>query len=166
MKLNTDDFQRGAFTEDDAARVVALLADEGVDLLELSGGSYERGASFGEGVVKTDREALLSGLRASRATSRVTPPRFLFESLSAVAEMSWYGRQLARMGEGLEHDAGLSLGWSLVLRLAADFFGARRLRVAYTQRASLAPRSVSAHPTLEHAARPVRDAGDDASAAS
>jgi 2,4-dienoyl-CoA reductase-like NADH-dependent reductase (Old Yellow Enzyme family) len=186
VKLNTADFQRGGLTEDDAARVVGLLADEGIDLLELSGGSYESGASFGEGIVKTEREAyflefarrarsvtrvplmLTGGFRSHaameaalvedacdvvglarslalepdlprrllgdrRAVSCVTAPRFWSESLSAVAEMAYYGQQLARMGDGLEPDPGLSLTWSLLSRLASDFFGARRLRAAHVE---------------------------------
>lgn len=41
VKLNSADFQRGGFSLDDARRVVQMLGDAGVDLVELSGGSYE-----------------------------------------------------------------------------------------------------------------------------
>lgn len=41
VKLNSADFQRGGFDADDAARVIAMLEPLGVDLVELSGGSYE-----------------------------------------------------------------------------------------------------------------------------
>jgi len=44
VKLNSADFQQGGFTLEDSCRVVAMLGDEGVDLLEVSGGSYERPA--------------------------------------------------------------------------------------------------------------------------
>ena len=47
VKLNSADFQRGGFSEDDARAVVCLLNAEGVDLLELSGGSYESPAMQG-----------------------------------------------------------------------------------------------------------------------
>ncbi len=47
VKLNSADFQRGGFSEDDARAVVGLLNAEGVDLLELSGGSYESPAMQG-----------------------------------------------------------------------------------------------------------------------
>lgn len=47
VKLNSADFQRGGFSEDDARAVVRLLNDEGIDLLELSGGSYESPAMQG-----------------------------------------------------------------------------------------------------------------------
>lgn len=48
VKLNSADFQRGGFTADDARQVVALLNPLGVDLVELSGGSYEVPAMQGE----------------------------------------------------------------------------------------------------------------------
>ncbi len=42
VKLNSADFQRGGFELEDAARVAGWLAAEGIDLLEISGGTYER----------------------------------------------------------------------------------------------------------------------------
>jgi 2,4-dienoyl-CoA reductase-like NADH-dependent reductase (Old Yellow Enzyme family) len=47
VKLNSADFQRGGFDEDDARRVIEMLAPLGVDLVELSGGSYESPAMAG-----------------------------------------------------------------------------------------------------------------------
>jgi 2,4-dienoyl-CoA reductase-like NADH-dependent reductase (Old Yellow Enzyme family) len=47
VKLNSADFQRGGFDADDARRVIAMLAPLGVDLVELSGGSYESPAMAG-----------------------------------------------------------------------------------------------------------------------
>ncbi|MGW4122170.1 NADH:flavin oxidoreductase/NADH oxidase family protein [Nocardia sp. NPDC004711] len=47
VKLNSADFQRGGFDADDARRVIALLTPLGVDLVEVSGGSYESPAMTG-----------------------------------------------------------------------------------------------------------------------
>jgi len=47
VKLNSADFQRGGFDANDAARVIAMLELQGVDLVELSGGSYESPAMTG-----------------------------------------------------------------------------------------------------------------------
>jgi 2,4-dienoyl-CoA reductase-like NADH-dependent reductase (Old Yellow Enzyme family) len=47
VKLNSADFQRGGFSEDDARQVVLMLNDLAVDLVELSGGSYESPAMQG-----------------------------------------------------------------------------------------------------------------------
>ncbi len=46
-KLNSADFQRGGFAVEDARAVVSMLNDAGVDLVELSGGSYEAPAMMG-----------------------------------------------------------------------------------------------------------------------
>lgn len=48
VKLNSADFQRGGFDAEDAAAVVQLLNQQGVDLVELSGGSYESPAMQGQ----------------------------------------------------------------------------------------------------------------------
>ncbi|RFP23201.1 NADH:flavin oxidoreductase/NADH oxidase family protein [Duganella sp. BJB488] len=50
VKLNSADFQRGGFSEDDAKQVVLLLNELPVDLIELSGGSYESPAMQGRTV--------------------------------------------------------------------------------------------------------------------
>ena len=47
VKLNSADFQRGGFSPEDAREVVRMLAPLGVDLVELSGGSYEAPAMMG-----------------------------------------------------------------------------------------------------------------------
>ena len=48
VKLNSADFQRGGFSEDDARQVVLMLNALPVDLVELSGGSYESPAMQGQ----------------------------------------------------------------------------------------------------------------------
>lgn len=48
VKLNSADFQRGGFSADDAKAVVGLLNPLGIDLVELSGGSYEAPAMQGQ----------------------------------------------------------------------------------------------------------------------
>ncbi|WP_448955156.1 NADH:flavin oxidoreductase/NADH oxidase family protein [Labrys neptuniae] len=47
VKLNSADFQRGGFSSEDARTVVQMLGSLGVDLVELSGGSYEAPAMMG-----------------------------------------------------------------------------------------------------------------------
>lgn len=50
IKLNSADFQRGGFSEDESRTVIALLASEQLDLIEISGGSYESPAMMGRPV--------------------------------------------------------------------------------------------------------------------
>ena len=41
IKINSADFQRGGFTEEESFEVITNLVDAGVDLVEVSGGTYE-----------------------------------------------------------------------------------------------------------------------------
>jgi hypothetical protein len=70
VKLNASDFMEGGFSEEEAAEVVRVLSDERLDLIEISGGTYEQAASFGVGV--EPREAYFrSFARRARASSPV-----------------------------------------------------------------------------------------------
>ncbi|WP_254490047.1 NADH:flavin oxidoreductase/NADH oxidase family protein [Bacillus thuringiensis] len=44
LKLNSADFQRGGFTEEESMTVLSTMSNLGVDLIEISGGSYEKPA--------------------------------------------------------------------------------------------------------------------------
>lgn len=77
VKLNSSDFRRDGLTEDDAAEVARLLDAEGIDLLEVSGGTYESGALLGlaegQAPTGTDREAYFAGFAARIAAQVGTP---------------------------------------------------------------------------------------------
>lgn len=47
VKINSADFQRGGFNEHDAKQVIQAMNGAGIDLVELSGGSYESPAMQG-----------------------------------------------------------------------------------------------------------------------
>ena len=51
IKINSADFQRGGFSEEESMQVISLLGNEGIDLIEISGGTYERPA-----MMKGDRK--------------------------------------------------------------------------------------------------------------
>lgn len=59
IKLNSADFMKGGFTEEDSMQVVQTLADVGIDLIEISGGSYENPSMMGSDAKKStvQREA-------------------------------------------------------------------------------------------------------------
>lgn len=50
IKLNSADFQRGGFEEDESLSVLRTLESEGIDLVEISGGSYENAVMMGQDV--------------------------------------------------------------------------------------------------------------------
>jgi len=47
IKLNSADFQQGGFSEDESLVVVDALVEAGIDLLEVSGGTYSSAAMMG-----------------------------------------------------------------------------------------------------------------------
>lgn len=47
IKLNSADFQRGGFTEAESLDVIRALVEAGIDLIEISGGTYEAPAMTG-----------------------------------------------------------------------------------------------------------------------
>ncbi|MBK8397400.1 MAG: NADH:flavin oxidoreductase/NADH oxidase family protein [Leptospiraceae bacterium] len=47
VKLNSKDFQKGGFSEEESSEVAKTLCEEGIDLLEISGGTYEKAAMTG-----------------------------------------------------------------------------------------------------------------------
>ncbi len=57
IKLNSADFQRGGFTEDESLDVMSALAEAGIDLIEISGGTYEAPAMTGVRESTRAREA-------------------------------------------------------------------------------------------------------------
>ncbi|MDZ7929782.1 MAG: nitroreductase family deazaflavin-dependent oxidoreductase [Rhodococcus sp. (in: high G+C Gram-positive bacteria)] len=56
IKLNSADFQRGGFSEEESRITVEHLVRESIDLIEISGGSYESPAMMGTASTR-DREA-------------------------------------------------------------------------------------------------------------
>lgn len=53
VKLNSADFQRGGFSEDESLAVIEWLDEAGIDLIEVSGGTYESAAMVGAKVSGT-----------------------------------------------------------------------------------------------------------------
>ncbi len=75
VKLNSADFQRGGFDSKDALTVVKALGDLNVDLVELSGGSYESPAMQGNAADgrTLDREAYFLEFAKEIAKQTVMP---------------------------------------------------------------------------------------------
>jgi len=55
IKLNSADFQRGGFTENESLAVIEQLDRENIDLLEISGGTYESPAMSDGGTSESTR---------------------------------------------------------------------------------------------------------------
>ena len=59
VKLNSADFQRGGFSEEESMQVIQTLQADGLDLVEVSGGNYENPSMVGANVKEStlQREA-------------------------------------------------------------------------------------------------------------
>ncbi|HET8871186.1 MAG TPA: NADH:flavin oxidoreductase/NADH oxidase family protein, partial [Aquabacterium sp.] len=91
IKLNSADFQRGGFSEDEALDTIRELAAAGIDLIEISGGTYEAPAMTGIKAPQKDstrqREAYFLAF-AERARQAVSTPLVVtggFRSLHGMA---------------------------------------------------------------------------------
>lgn len=68
VKLNSADFQKGGLTHQDSLQIAEWLEDRGVDLLEISGGSYEQPAMMDiEGQEKRYEEGKADSTRKREA---------------------------------------------------------------------------------------------------
>lgn len=84
VKLNSADFQKGGFAHDEAIEVVRKLNDLKVDMLEVSGGTYEQPRMIGlDGVLEPVHDA------STRASTRAREAYFLnyADSIAKVAAM-------------------------------------------------------------------------------
>lgn len=91
IKLNSADFQRGGFSEQESLQVLARLAEANIDLIEISGGSYEAPAMMGQAKAQStlDREAyFLEYAKAARSLAGAVPLAVTggFRSRAAMAE--------------------------------------------------------------------------------
>jgi len=117
VKINSADFQRGGFTEEESMEVVKLLDDVGVDLIEVSGGNYEKpamtGATVKESTVK--REAYFLEY-VKKVRKLVSTPLMLTGGF----------RTVAMMEQALSEDAldiiGLARPYTLNPDLAQQIF--------------------------------------------
>ncbi|MFE3170327.1 NADH:flavin oxidoreductase/NADH oxidase family protein [Amycolatopsis sp. NPDC059090] len=115
VKLNSADFQRGGFDAADAGRVIEMLAPLGVDVVELSGGSYESPAMSGRSADERTlaREAYF--LTLAEELARTSPlPLMLTGGIvrrSVAEQVLAGGIDLAGMGTALAVDPDLPKKW-------------------------------------------------------
>ena len=191
IKLNSADFQKGGFTEEESLDVVRALSQAGIDLIEISGGTYEapvmagvsarpvkestrrreayflefaekaRGATKvplmvtgGFRTVAGMNDAIASGAVDLVGLARLLAiepdaPKRLLAGLEpsntvkpirtgigpvdrmALLEVTWYGRQLRRIGAGSDPKPNESALWALAASVAETGWNTlqtRRLR--------------------------------------
>ena len=92
IKLNSADFQRGGFTEEESMATIQALAQAGIDLVEISGGTYESPAMTG---TTQDTKAASSAAReayflefAEKVRATVTTPLMVTGGFRSQAGMN------------------------------------------------------------------------------
>jgi 2,4-dienoyl-CoA reductase-like NADH-dependent reductase (Old Yellow Enzyme family) len=115
VKLNSADFQRGGFDAHDAEAVIAMLATLGVDLVELSGGSYEAPALTGQAGDERTRAREAYFLTLAEELARTSPlPLMLTGGIvrrPVAEEVLASGIDLVGMGSALAVDPDLPHKW-------------------------------------------------------
>lgn len=87
IKINSADFQRGGFTEAESMEVIDILSQQGMDLIEISGGTYERAAMMGYAKKSTqEREAYFADY-IIKARQRIKTPLMLTGGFRTVSVM-------------------------------------------------------------------------------
>lgn len=120
IKLNSADFQRGAFTEEESLEVIKMLSQEGIDLIEISGGTYEKAAMMGRAKKTStlEREAYFADFIV-KARQHTSSPLMLtggFRTFSVMAD--------AIRNNELDI-IGLARCFARNPRTAADFFSGK-----------------------------------------
>jgi 2,4-dienoyl-CoA reductase-like NADH-dependent reductase (Old Yellow Enzyme family) len=86
IKLNSADFQRGGFTEEESLATVQALVDAGIDLVEISGGTYETGVAQPQKASSLAREAYFIEF-AEKVRAAVPVPLMVTGGFRSVAGM-------------------------------------------------------------------------------
>lgn len=130
IKLNSADFQRGGFTEEESLDVIRALAAAGIDLIEISGGTYEAPAMATKRFTQKDstrqREAYFLDF-AEKARQAVDTPLVVTGGF----------RSVAGMNEAIESGAVDMVGIARLLAIEPD--APRRLLAGNESRHQVKP---------------------------
>jgi len=124
IKINSADFQRGGFTEEESMEVVQLLSAEGMDLIEISGGTYEQPAMMNINQKKStqEREAYFLDY-VKKVRKLVKTPLMLTGGFRTVATME------SALSEGALDVVGLARPFSLYPDLPNRIFSGELKRI-------------------------------------
>lgn len=105
VKLNSADFQRGGFSAEDSLTVARWLDGEGIDLLEISGGSYEQPAMMKlAGLEAPEPPRIAASTRAREAYFQAFAPTIRAAVTRAKLMVTGGFRTAAGMADAIETD--------------------------------------------------------------
>lgn len=125
VKLNSADFQKGGFAFEDSLQVAGWLEEAGVDLIEISGGTYEQPRLLGiEGMEPVEQPGVAASTLAREAYF-VDFAQAMKSALKVPLMVTGGFRSRAAMEEALAQDAADVIGLGRPLCVEPD--GAARL---------------------------------------
>ncbi|MBI9090380.1 MAG: NADH:flavin oxidoreductase/NADH oxidase family protein [Desulfobacterium sp.] len=105
LKMNSADFKNGGFTMAESMDVALTMQEEGIDLIEISGGTYENPSMTGHGTRSSDREGYFLEYADAMRNKLTVPlvvtggfrsgPAMAAALTSGVTDMIGLGRPLA-----------------------------------------------------------------------
>jgi len=147
VKLNSADFQRGGFAFEESLQVVKWLEQDGVDLIEISGGTYEQPKLMGiEGTEKEEPQDVAPST-AAREAYFVDFAKAMQDQVSVPLMVTGGFRTRAAMEQALETGAADAIGIGRPLCLFADapkqLLEGRETLPRYEDKVALLPRWLS-----------------------
>ncbi|MBO1910164.1 NADH:flavin oxidoreductase, partial [Microvirga sp. 3-52] len=73
IKLNSADFQKGGFTEDESMEVLQKMSELGIDLIEISGGNYENPIMMGADVKESTKKREAYFIEYAKKAQKLIP---------------------------------------------------------------------------------------------
>lgn len=118
VKLNTADFMKDGFSFDEAVQVVAWLEEAGIDLVEISGGTYENPSMMGSA---SGMDKPIKASTAKREAYFLDYAMKLREAVSVPLVVTGGFRSAQAMNEALQVGATDFIGLARSLALEPDF---------------------------------------------
>jgi len=110
VKLNSADFQKGGFDFDDSLQVVQWLEEAGVDLVEISGGTYEQPKLLGLEGLEKEEEQTVARSTSMREAYFVDFAKAMQKHVNIPLMVTGGFRQRAVMEKALSEDSANVIG--------------------------------------------------------
>ena len=120
VKLNSADFQKGGFDFDDSLTVVQWLEAASVDLIEISGGTYEQPKLMGAEGMEPEEKQNVAKSTAAREAYFVDFAKAMQEKVSVPLMVTGGFRTRAAMEQAVESGAADLIGLGRPLCLMTD----------------------------------------------
>jgi 2,4-dienoyl-CoA reductase-like NADH-dependent reductase (Old Yellow Enzyme family) len=110
VKLNSADFQRGGFAFEDSLKVARWLQEAAVDLIEISGGTYEQPKLLGIGGMEAEEAQTVAATTLAREAYFVDFAKAMKDELSIPLMVTGGFRSASAMEQALKSGAADVIG--------------------------------------------------------